>query len=629
MQVLFGVVGPQSQAAPVFDQLVALTRESNPGMTIEVDGAPGLMVGRHLRSWGRWDDPQGDLTVLLDGEVRLIDGVETLDRGTSTDELAAIGALSRRLGPGVWERLDGSYCLVIRDGRSIRIGFDVAGTRAVYWWAADGVVAFHTRLLDLAPTYPGDLRVDEAGVATYLTDALFPHDLTAFQGVRLVGAGQVLELEPVADGWRARTRSHFELTPAAERRSRPIEVLADELNDLLGAAMARSWRAAVRPVVPLSGGVDSRYLAAMAVEAAGDPAQVDTITWGEERDRPGSDGVIAPQVAAALGVRNRWMEKRQVHRRGTVERALYLTSCECDGVLNYPADHEAHERFAAEHGWQSLFRGDQMFGEAHQFLTRRAILPAASLTRIGLDRAYTRLLDVDLFLSLSESQDELYARMDASLTAERPQDRLYELEYRTGFRRELAPYNTLKDVHFEVHTPFLERRIMEWVRTVPNTYRSRKRLFRFALDRRFPALSSIPFATRSNVTDWETKARTDPALARSFRELCDEPGWLDTIGARGRVIEGLGALEASARPAPRAASASGPLGRAGRRRRLSAIVRDSARATLPGKLVREWTMERRALASRSMYQRLSRLVMVHLLVGRAQARHARHGGSGR
>lgn len=623
MQSLFGVVGPEARALPVFGHLFELTGESNPGIDLETETAPGITVGRHVRTWGRWDEPSGDLTVLVDGEVRLIDGAETSDRGTSEAELASIAALYRRHGPAVWDRLDGSFCLIIRDGGSVRIGFDVAGTRAVYWWAADGLVAFHSRLLDLAPAYPGDLRVDEAGVAGFLADALYPRDTTAFEGIRLVGSGQVLEIESALDGSRALARSYFHFVPVSRRSDRPMHVAADELNELLGSAVARSWRAAVRPVVPLSGGVDSRYLAAMAVHVAGDPARVETITWGEEPTRPGSDAVIAPQVADALGVSNLWCEKRHAHRRDTVERALYLTSGEGDGVLNYPSEHEVHEGFVEDHGWQSLFRGDQMFGEAHRLLTQQAALPAAKVTRLELDGTYARLLDVDLWRSMSERQGGLLAQWQADLTADSAQGRLYELEYQTVFRRELFPYNTLKDIHFEVYTPFLDRQVLDWVRGLPDDYRSEKRVFRAALDRRFPALSGIPFASRPNVTDWQTRARTDPALARSFRELCDQPGWLDTIGAKARVIDGLEALEAEAQASTgRDAGLVGPLNPA-TRRRLSEVMRDAARATRPGKLVRERTIERRAVASRSMFQRLSRLVVVHVLVGLAQARHAR------
>ncbi len=305
-----------------------------------------------------------------------------------------------------------------------------------------------------------------------------------------------------------------------------------------------------------------------------------------------------------------------------MERALYLTSGEGDGALNFPSEHEIHDRFVGEYGWQSLFRGDDVWGPIYHQQTRRGLPAAAGLSRIRLDRHYAWLLGADLIGSMAEGQDEVYIRWRSGLTADTSHGLLHESEYETGMRRVIVPYNTLKDLHFEVYTPYVERRLFEWVSRLPDSCKVEKRVFRVALDRRFPGLSSIPFALRNNLPDWSERARTDPALARALRHLCDRPGWLDTIGAKDQVLDALETLEAEARAS--AAPGTGPVGVWGPtvRRRLGRVVRDSARGTLPGKLVRELTMERRAVGSRSMYDRLSRLAIVHALIGLGQARHA-------
>ena len=146
-------------------------------------------------------------------------------------------------------------------------------------------------------------------------------------------------------------------------------------------------------------------------------------------------------------------------------------------------------------------------------------------------------------------------------------------------------------------------------------------MFHVALDRRFPELAAIPFASRNNLPDWDERATTDPALARALRELCERPGWLDIIGAKSQVVDALEALEAEARVST--ARGAGPVGPSSpsTRRRLSRVARERARGTLPGNLVREWTMERRAVGSRTIFNRLSRLAMVHALIGLGQTRH--------
>jgi asparagine synthetase B (glutamine-hydrolysing) len=641
MQLLFGVLGPDATAGPIFDRMVRLTADTNPGICAEVDTAPGMRLGRHLRSFGRWNDGGGDLTLFLDGEIRAIDGRDTACRGTSDAELAEVAALYRRVGTAIWTRLEGSFCLVIRDRETTRIGFDVGGTRALYWWAHGGVVAFHTRLLDLAPAYPGELAVDPAGIASYLAHSFYPLDRTAFEGIRLVGAGQSLEIERTLAGPRVTTRDHFRFVPTPERTGRSIESLADELNDLLAPAIARSWRAATRPVVPLSGGVDSRYVAAELAGLAGDPSLVPAITWGEDPERPGSDAVVAPRVAETLGIPHTWYLKPQHHDFEELERTIYLTSGEGDSALNYPGNHAFHERLVAERGFESLFRGDQLFGNAHPLLTHRAVFAAAGLARIRLDPGYPGLIGAALHGRMADAQDALFADWIGGLEARTPQARLYELKYASTMRREIIPYNSLKHTLFEVYTPLIERGVLEWIRRLPDRHRVEKKVFKLALARRFPELASIPYATRNNLPDWDGRAVIDPTLAGFLGAWCGRPGWLHTIDSADRVITALGALEAEALAAADRAGTGGTAGGTGvaadrrairraprvfgpvTRRRVDRFARDTVRATPPGKLVREWTMERRAVLNRSTYHRLSRLAVVHYLVGHALDRHGR------
>jgi asparagine synthetase B (glutamine-hydrolysing) len=634
MQLLLGVVGPDTRTARVFDRLCAHSARSNPGLEICAASAPNLRLGHRLRSFSFHDDPDADVTIALDGEVRAIEGRDTRQRGHGEDELATITDLYRRHGRGLWERLEGSFCLLIRDGREVRIGFDIAGTRAMYWWAADGMVAFHSHLVDLAGAHPGEPAVDPAGVAGYFAQSFFPLHATAFRGISVVGAGQVLEIDPDGDGWTAQAVDHFRYVPGDVRPDETLESLAGELNELLDQTISRSWRMADNPVVPLSGGVDSRYLAAALVRSAGDPSLVPTITWGQEPTRPDSDAVIAPRVAAALGAPHTWYEKLQPYATETLQRAIYLTSGEGDGALHYPRDHEFHEWLAAERGYRSLFRGDQLFGEAHPTLTMQGAFAVSGLSRFRLDPVYPSLLGRDVAAEMARAHDELLTRWSGSLVTTTPHNRLYELVYDAQIRRELFPYNRLKDLQFEVHTPMFDRAVIDWVRRLPERQRTKKRVLKLAMAQRFPEVASIPYATRNNLPDWDRLSVTDPSIASTLLELCRPPGWLDAIGARSNVIAGLEAMRATAEraSAERAAAlrtgahATGNRGvrwpRGDAMQRFNVLLRNTARATPPGRYGRELTMQRRAVMNRTMYARLSRLAVIHELLGQAAARRA-------
>lgn len=608
MQFLYGVLGDGPGAETAFARLTAATRESNPGLAWPEERSPGVRLGRLARSFASRHDEEANRALLLDGRILWIDGSDLTGRGTDERGLATLAALYERHGSQIWERIDGSFCLVVRDGHRFHMGVDSAGTRGCYWWAADGILAFHTNLLDLVPSYPGTLHEDLGALGGYLAVGRYLPGETAFREVRHLGSGQALEFAP--DG--VRVRDHVPMAYDGRWSGRPGDVLADEMAELIAAAVGRAWRDAERPVVPLSGGWDSRYLTAEIIRQAGGPEAVHTITWGEDRARPGGDARVAAAVATLLGVSNTWYEKPQRLDAAGFARALYLTSGETDCATDYPGDPVLHARLAREDGYASLFRGDQSLGQSQRILTGRTVLPASGISRLGYHEAYRPLLDPGLLREMGREQAANLAAFATSLRSSTPTGRVHEARYRTGVRREAAPYNSEKHRELEVYTPLLDRPLMDWFTGVPDGLRTGKGLFKTALARRFPEVAAMPAATRHNLPDWSWRLAHDPDLARFYLEWCSAPGWLDTVDARPRVVEALGRLVAAAEQAP---LADAPLRGPSHPR-----WRERLKATWPGSLARELTLERRAARGVRLDMRIGRIAVLHGLLGRAAAR---------
>ncbi|HET7026793.1 MAG TPA: hypothetical protein VFI28_03780 [Candidatus Limnocylindrales bacterium] len=620
MQLLFGVAGRSSRAPSVFASLMRWTGDSNPGVNPTISSEAGLLIGRVARSFGTWRSGDGSLSVWLDGRVDAIDGRETGNHGTSEGDLAAIAELHRTLGSRLWERLEGSFCLIVRDGESVTIGVDVAGTRGVYWYVHDGLLAFHTHLLDLVPSYPAPLAEDLGAIGTYLASGSYLRAITPFRAVRRLAGGEYVELR---DG-RADAHRHFTFAFDGARRGASAEVLADELGDLASTSIRRAWRSARAPIVPLSGGLDSRYLAAEIATVAG-PDTIRTITWGEQRERPGSDGVIAPLVAATIGAENVWHERAQRHTSGTVSRRLYLSSGEGSGHADAPVDHLLHEGLA-EQGFESMFRGDHQMGQAKAMLTGWGLLAGAGIVRLAHDDGYAGVLDPELVARFSDAQDEAVERALSVLVSPTATGRLHELRHEVQFNRQLAASNVVKHADLEVYVPLLDRALVEWVRHTPDALRAEKRLLALAFRRRFPALADIPFATRTNLPDWERRWQEDPRPADFFAALCEEPGWLSTIGAQERVVEAFRRLAADARARAARRAGEGSADPPTSERPVSggavARLRDAGKRSLAGRLAREWTLERRSIGSTALHSRLTRLATLHVLLGKVEARRA-------
>ena len=269
MQLLFGVVGDSPLADATFAQLAAsAVAAAGNGAPPRLAGVTGCRVGTIARSSASWEVPGSARFFHVDGEVRVVDGAETTGKGLDPTGRAMLERLVDRLGGGSWGRLDGSYCVVVRDGRTVHLAMDVVGAHAVYWWLADGVLAFHSHLADLAGAYPGTLTEDWGAIGSFLEGGRYLPTTTPWREIRHLGAGQALAF---ADG-RATTTDHFAMTFDPADPPLPDERVIDDVAGLLEAAVARSWRNADEPVLPLSGGMDSRYLGAELVRQQGPTA---------------------------------------------------------------------------------------------------------------------------------------------------------------------------------------------------------------------------------------------------------------------------------------------------------------------------------------------------------------------
>jgi hypothetical protein len=627
VQLLCGVAGPAGRARPIFDGLLASSRQSNPGIELTLEGAPGVSLGHAARRFFSWSGADPALRLFLDGEILFLDQQPTRDRGASEAELAQVARLYRRHGGGFWEHLDGNFCLVIQDGSLVRIGVDPAGTRSVYWWVCDGVLAFHTHLLDLAPWFPESLDEDAGAIGNLLACGCYPPGATAYRDLHHLRPGFHLAFE----GGSARVDRHFHPMSDPPEDGAPTSVAAEELGVVLADSIGAAWRAAERPVLPLSGGIDSRYILAEVARQAEDLRLIRTITWGEDPGRSGSDAVVARRVAAAIGVENVWCEKTHSNLEESWQRALYLSSGEADNAVHYPDDHLLHAALADDMRAGSIFRGDVYWG-ADMVLpaTRRGVLASADIHHLSLeDDTFRRFLDGDAFRLMVQGQAQLLEEILDGLRTPAPAGCYEELYYDFRVTQVLAVFNRVKHADLEVYNPLMARPVHRWAAQVPYRQRGDRRIYLETMRQRFPELAKLPYATVGNLPDWESRFERDPRFARFYADICTGHGWLDGYADKAGVIGALRAMER--RATDFTPELSGDV--AGERtalRRTRAVLdswKASAKQTPPGRMAYDAVRERRLAAKLPLYLKLARLATLHAFLGQVEARRSALAGA--
>lgn len=202
------------------------------------------------------------------------EGAQFVGRSDTEVLLAAYDAW----GEHCVERLRGMFAFAIYD-KSRQLLFmarDRAGEKPLYWARHRGGLVFASELKALMadPTFPRRLAPD--GLAYYLSFGYVPGDKCILQGVSKLRPAHCLTWS-LAGGepkiWR-----YWKLPAAQPDGTSTSEELADELQQLLSAAVSEQLVADVPLAVLLSGGIDSSLITAMAARAAGRAIRTFTVT---------------------------------------------------------------------------------------------------------------------------------------------------------------------------------------------------------------------------------------------------------------------------------------------------------------------------------------------------------------
>ena len=292
----------------------------------------------------------------------------------------------------------------------------------------------------------------------------------------------------------------------------PDRVHMEHLHQVLKQTIGAATFDYSRWVLPLSGGFDSRAILLMLQQRRG----LRTVTWGraEAARQRGNDACVAREVAAAVGVENRYYETDLSDEPVETLLHRYLTAGDgrTDGFVAYIDGFRAWRMFF-ESGVRGVIRGEHGFGPgAGPALNNHAqVLHMCSMTRW---RDYADTPPLATF-GLPQLDEQPLPPSFAPHDGESPsdwRDRLYQLYRIPAYH---AGLNDLKAAYVEIASPLLVREIMSLTRTYPVHLRDDKRLFRDVvapLDLRIPNASDSALVTPTQLLD-----------VRDVQEvLCDE-----------------------------------------------------------------------------------------------------------
>jgi asparagine synthase (glutamine-hydrolysing) len=255
--------------------------------------------------------------------------------------------------------------------------------------AAGWSLAFASELRALlASGLLGSPRLDPSAVASVVWNGFVVGPSTAIEGVELLSAGHLLELD--GRSGTSRTREFWEIPPPAADAPLDEERLAHLLEDDVRLHLASD----VPLAVFLSGGVDSSAVANLAQRASQTPIHTFTLAFEEQEL---NEGPVARRVAAAIGTSHQELLLTEGHFVERLDAALdSLDQPTFDGLNSWYLSHAIRSAgftvALAGTGGDELFGGYAHFRSVHAFhrlasalrwLPRDALAAAASLGTSG------------------------------------------------------------------------------------------------------------------------------------------------------------------------------------------------------------------------------------------------------
>ncbi len=202
-------------------------------------------------------------------------------------------------GAAMVQRLRGMFAYAIWDDQRERLllARDRLGIKPLYYWEADGGIAFASELKSLLVLEQFPREVDVSAVHEYLALGYVPDPACIFKGVRKLAPGHVLT-------WDRAQGVQTEQYWTAVRPEAPISddrEAVEELRRLITDAVGSHLESEVRLGAFLSGGIDSSTVVAQMAQLSN--TQVETFSIGFDEPEY-NEAPHAARVARELGTKH-------------------------------------------------------------------------------------------------------------------------------------------------------------------------------------------------------------------------------------------------------------------------------------------------------------------------------------
>lgn len=396
---------------------------------------------------------------------------------------------------------DGSYALFRSDKDYVELISDVVASRTV-WYIKDKEVLIASSSQRAIVFFLQSFQMNGAAISWMLSSGSLGPELSWDKRIRCVGVNACLLLN--RESWDLTIRKeeldfHPKHIAVKDHESQLKKLLSDTFECI--HLDYSKW------ILPLSGGFDSRAILLMLR----DRENLKCVTWGLKASlhEKGNDAYIARALAAYFNLNHRYYETNisDESTEKLFKRFLVAGEGRIDHISGYMDGFKIWKGLFEE-GFDGIIRGDECFGS-------RPILTSSDVRRrVGAQVCsdFSNLKNLEEFgFERQVWPENLQRKAGESLSTWR--DRLYR-DFRVPSI--LAALTDLKLSYVEVINPFLSAKIIDYMRKMPDSLRTNKRLFKKIVHSMNP---QIEFARYSAINEPKDILKNEKVVAHISSEL--------------------------------------------------------------------------------------------------------------
>lgn len=446
---------------------------------------------------------------------------EGLDRGFSPG--------ASRKAPTIielWDRYDdklplkvhGSFNGIVIDlnKRRFLLFNDRLGHRQLYYYEDEHIFMFSTEYKAFFNFSKFNKFIDLDGVGDYFNFGYVLGDKTFLRNVRFLSGASIIEMHDNKAGIRKYWEFDFNSTDGAS-----LPDLIEEADSIYREIIAKRLDSAENVILPLSGGLDSRFLLAHTIATGKTPS---TFTHGRKNCL---DSRIASKVARVLGVDDHeFIEINPLWMIEYIEKFVFLTEGMVDSSPSILLGISEHYQFdpARTVFLNGIFGGPTNFGspyykesDLHNLQNHEDLVNDLS-NYFSLESLDYRLLTRDFAESL---RSKFKASLDRELSSLSDISEFYNQKDLFFINNRLVRYMNQVDVNrylWHDHFALYDHKLIDFYMKLPPKFKLNRRFFIEYFKSKFPRLAAIQYQA-SGVNLYQTPSKFKKMMKENRNKL--------------------------------------------------------------------------------------------------------------